>query len=209
MAMIYSLACGAGLAALLVAEWHQSARARALIKPLTSSAFLAVALANGAAEGGWPLAVGVALALSWMGDVLLLWRTSAGFLAGLAAFLLAHLAFAVAFVMRGWSGPVAAISLAVLAVAALAVGRWLLPRAPARMRGPVVGYMAVITIMVALAFATAVADPAPAIAVAAVAFFLSDIGVAINRFITPAFHVRAWALPLYYFAQLTFAWSLV
>lgn len=207
--MIYSLACGAGLALLLVAEWSQSARAQAMIKPLTSAAFIAVALANGAADGGWPAAVGVALGLSWLGDVLLLWRSSAGFLSGLVAFLLAHVAFAWAFVMRGWHGLVAAVSFVVLAIVAIFVARWLLPRAPARMRGPVVAYMVVITVMVALACATAAAEPAPTIAVAAVAFFVSDIGVAMNRFITPAFWVRAWALPAYYAAQLTFAWAIV
>lgn len=207
-AVFCTIACGVGLLALLVAELRRSGVARAVIKPLTSAAFLAVAVANGALTAGWAVAVGVALGLSWVGDVLLLWRSPRGFLSGLLAFLLAHLAFAVAFVLRGWDPVVAGGALLVLAVVASFVGRWLLPRAPTRMRAPIVVYIAVIVVMVALAFATAAAEPAPAIAVAAVAFLISDVGVAVNRFITPAFHVRAWALPLYYIAQLTFAWSI-
>jgi uncharacterized membrane protein YhhN len=115
--------------------------------------------------------------------------------------------FAAAFVIRGIDPLVVAISGAVILVLAVGVGRWLLPQAPARLRLPIVAYISVISIMVALAFGTAFAVPAAAIAGASVAFFLSDIGVAVDRFVAPGFAARAFLLPLYYGAQLVFAWS--
>ena len=44
---------------------------------------------------------------------------------------------------------------------------------------------------------------------AAVAFFCSDLSVARDRFVAPGFANRAWGLPLYYAAQLAFAWSVL
>ena len=40
---------------------------------------------------------------------------------------------------------------------------------------------------------------------AAVAFYLSDVSVARDRFVAPGFGNRIWGLPLYYAAQLLFA----
>ena len=42
---------------------------------------------------------------------------------------------------------------------------------------------------------------------AAVAFYLSDVSVARDRFVAPGFGNRIWGLPLYYAAQLLFALS--
>ncbi len=196
-----------GLAVMLVAEWKGHRPARATAKPIASAGFIGVALACGATATPWGIALLVALILSWWGDVLLLWRNHAGFLAGLVAFLLGHVGFVVAFVLRGVDLKVVAIAAVIVLLVAIGVGRWLLPRAPVRLRWPIVAYMTVISAMVATAFGTAVAVPAFAIAGASVAFFISDICVAIDRFIAPGFAVRAVLLPLYYGAQLVFAWS--
>jgi hypothetical protein len=42
---------------------------------------------------------------------------------------------------------------------------------------------------------------------AAVAFYISDVSVARDRFVAPGFGNRIWGLPLYYAAQLLFALS--
>jgi hypothetical protein len=42
---------------------------------------------------------------------------------------------------------------------------------------------------------------------AAVAFYLSDLAVARDRFVAPGFRNRLWGLPLYYGAQLLFVWT--
>lgn len=38
-------------------------------------------------------------------------------------------------------------------------------------------------------------------------FWCSDLAVARDRFIAPGFVNRLWGLPLYYAAQVAFAWS--
>ena len=45
----------------------------------------------------------------------------------------------------------------------------------------------------------------PWIAGGALAFYLSDLSVARDRFVRPAFVNRAWGLPLYYGAQFVLA----
>ena len=66
-------------------------------------------------------------------------------------------------------------------------------------------YIVVITVMVAAAVGTGVHDPQPWIPFAAVAFFLSDLAVARERFVSSDFVNKLWGLPLYYGAQLVFA----
>jgi hypothetical protein len=46
------------------------------------------------------------------------------------------------------------------------------------------------------------------IPVAALAFYGSDLSVARDRFLGAGFGNRLWGLPLYYAAQLAFAWEL-
>jgi hypothetical protein len=43
------------------------------------------------------------------------------------------------------------------------------------------------------------------VVVGALAFTASDVSVARDRFVQPAFHNRAWGLPLYFGAQLLLA----
>jgi hypothetical protein len=59
--------------------------------------------------------------------------------------------------------------------------------------------------MVALAFATYGREPALLVPVAAVAFYFSDLSVALNRFVKPSMITRLWGTPLYFGAQLLFA----
>jgi uncharacterized membrane protein YhhN len=191
------------LLALLVAEWRKSQPGKWVFKPLASTGFVAVALAGGALDSSYGRAILVALMLSWVGDVLLIPHSRSTFVAGLASFLVGHAAFAIAFVIFGVTWSIAAVALALGVALAIAVGRWLLPHVGGRMRGPVVAYIAVITVMVSLAVGT----QRPLIVAAAIAFFVSDLSVARDRFVAPGFVNRAWGLPLYYCAQLLFAYS--
>jgi len=68
-------------------------------------------------------------------------------------------------------------------------------------------YLAAIMIMVSLAVAASVAALPPIVAIGAVAFALSDVSVARDRFIERDVVNKAWGLPLYYFAQVIFAVS--
>lgn len=206
-ALVLAIACGLGVAALVLAEWRHSSPGRWIAKPLASTAFVGVALAVGAPESPYGRAVLAGLALSLVGDVLLVPRAELAFRAGLFSFLLAHVAYAAAFVGRGVALDAALAAAAGLAVVAVFVGRWLWPHVPARLRPPVVAYILAISAMVALAVGTVAARGRPAILAGALAFFLSDLAVARDRFVAQGFSNRLWGLPLYYGAQLVLAWT--
>lgn len=177
-------------------------------KPVAATGFLVAAWGVGAAAHPYGQAVLVALALSWLGDMLLIPRDSRlTFTGGLFAFLLGHLGFAVAFLIRGASLLWAGVAAAGLALVAVLVGRWLLPHAPSRLKGPVVAYIVVISTMVALAVGTCAVHFDARILVAATCFFVSDLAVARHRFVHPSFANKVWGLPLYFGAQLVFAWT--
>jgi len=195
-----------GLAGLLVAEAKHKPRWAWVFKPLASTGFILVAVSHDATATSYGQWILVALALSWWGDVLLIPRTSRrAFLAGMIAFALAHVAFAVAFVKLGSHLPGAALSGALLLAGALTFVHWLKQRMDAdtrRVMGPAVGvYTVVIVLMTATSIGTALSGHTPWIFVGAAAFLCSDIAVALARFVTPGFKHRAWGLPLYYAAQ--------
>jgi uncharacterized membrane protein YhhN len=198
----------AALAGLLVAEARGDRRLALICKPLASTGFVVTAVAAGALGTPYGRAILAALVLSWIGDVLLLSKRSGAFLGGLASFLLGHLAFAVAFVLHGTNRLAALAALAVLIVPALVVDRWLRPHVPAHMKIPVRAYIVVITGMLALAAGTLGAGATPRIIAGALAFYLSDLSVARDRFVREAFVNRLWGLPLYYAAQLLLAVTL-
>lgn len=195
------------LIGLLAAEARGARPGIYVAKPLASAGFVGAAVAAGALGSGYGRAVLAALVLSWLGDVLLMSSRAAVFLAGLGAFLLAHVGYGAAFVLRGQDPMAAAGALAVLSAPALAVAWWLRPRLPAEMRLPVFLYIGVITVMVALAVGTVAAGAPWVLLAGAVAFYLSDLSVANDRFVREDFGNRLWGLPLYYAAQLCFAWT--
>ncbi len=196
------------LAALLAGEYRRSSALKALAKPLASAGFIGLALASGATETFYGRAVLAALVLSWFGDVFLLSSKPRPFLLGLTAFLLAHVAYAVAFVVHGQDPVLSCLAFVALLLPAWFVLRWLWPHLPAAMRAPVGAYIAVITVMVALASGAFAFGAHASLLIGASAFYLSDLAVARDRFVASGFVNRAWGLPLYYFAQLCLAWSI-
>ncbi len=176
-----------------------------LAKPLASLGFVLTAIASGALETPYGHALLAALALSLLGDVLLIDRGNVRFLAGLAAFLCGHIAFCAAFVRHGIDPKASAVAVAPLVVLGAVVGAWLIPKVDRWMRAPVVAYMGVITAMVALAIGAVVRGGTPWIVVGALAFYGSDLSVARDKFVAPGFVNRVWGLPLYYAAQIVLA----
>jgi len=196
----------AALAALLVAEYTGSRAGKWIAKPLASTGFIAAAVAAGALDHRYGLLVLAGLVLSWFGDVFLIPddRPSV-FLAGVASFLLGHVAYTVAFVSLGLATLWAGVAIAAFAAIGLPVFRWLRPHIPADMKGAAYAYMVVISAMVVCAAGAAAATGRATIFIGAFAFYLSDLSVASDRFVEPAFANRAWGLPLYYIAQLILA----
>lgn len=199
------------LAALVLLLWGEAQEHGPIIrvaKPLASTGFLATAWAAGAMDSAYGQAVLVALVLSWLGDVFLLSRKNKWFLAGLVAFLLGHVAFAVAFGIQGVSASWAVGAAVALVLPAMVVRRWLMPYVPAPMQTPVNAYITVITGMVAMAVAATIDGGSPRMAIGAIMFYLSDLAVARDRYVKRELGNRLWGLPLYYGAQLVLASSI-
>jgi uncharacterized membrane protein YhhN len=199
--------CAIAVVALVVAEFKRIAVAKVLSKSVASLAFVGVALSLGGLESIYGQFILLALLLSLVGDVLLLSERSSAFLAGLGAFLLAHLAFAAAFAVHGASLSVVAVAVCLMAVVGVVVLRWLWPRLPSSFRVPVVAYVIVILAMCSFAFGHASSNGRWLVAAGAIVFAASDFAVAREKFVQPSLHNKAWGLPAYYSAQLILAWS--
>jgi uncharacterized membrane protein YhhN len=197
----------AALAGLLISEYREWRPGIWIFKPLASTAFIVTALAAGALDGGrYGVLVLAALVLSWWGDVLLIPHDRpAAFRAGLLAFLLGHVVYVAAFASRGFDPGYAALTFVLLAPFIVGIVRWLRAHVPADMKVPVYAYICVITVMLICGAASwpAVADPA--IPLGAFMFYLSDIAVARDRFVSSGFVNASWGLPLYYIGQLVLA----
>lgn len=188
----------------VVAEALHAKLARAVTKVLASSAFVAAALVGGSWVGPIGRWMTLALLLSWLGDVLLLSHEKRPFLAGIGAFLLAHLAFAGAFIGVG----VDVATTAKAAIPMLGLGAavfWVLRERAGTLAGPVLAYILAIVVMVSLSFGAADASHRWDLPIAATLFFISDLCVARDRFVRPQWGNKVIGLPLYYGAQIMFA----
>lgn len=202
---------GLMVAGLLVAEQQQNQRLRWVFKPAASTLFI-IAAAVAGIDDFYALVVLIGLALCWWGDILLIPDSRVAFMAGVGAFLLGHVAYIMAFnsvviftrLHLGWVLLVAVISSAFFA--------WLRPHVGA-MRFMVLAYVVTITIMVWSAWAIYFESPRSAdfrwlIVLGATSFYVSDLAVAIDRFVQPQFNNAYWGLPLYYAGQFMLALSL-
>ncbi len=193
---------------LLVGEKREDQRLVALFKPIAALGFCAAAVANGAFESTYGQAVFVALVLSLFGDLFLIPKdVGKAFLLGLGSFLLGHVGFAVAFVIAGIDPVYTGVALGAVFPVAGIVARWLLPNVEPKMKRPVIAYIVVIASMAALSVGTIPVVADWRIPVAAAMFFVSDLSVARHRFVAPGFDNKVWGLPLYFGAQLVFAFT--
>lgn len=188
----------------LLAAHYQRRVPEGIAKALASVGFLMAGVHAQILESPHGQAIFVGLVLSWFGDVFLLSKNRAWFLAGLVAFLSAHVAYAVGFAIRGVDHLALAGAVLLALGPAIVVWRWLQSRAGS-MRGPVAAYIIVISLMLAFAGATVWGVGGPWIFAGAALFYVSDLFVARQRFVTPAFVNRGLGLPIYYVAQLILA----
>lgn len=204
--LVAAALCAIFCVGFLYAEHAQSNLGRWIAKPLASIFFVVAGIAADGSMTPTGRLILAGLVLGACGDVLLLPHNKAAFLAGIGVFLLGHVAYAAAFLSAGSDLLLASATLAPLAIVAYFIGRWLLPHVEAPMKAPVLAYIAVISLMVALAVGTysARTGSAPWL-IAAIAFYLSDLSVARDRFVSPGLINRVWGIPLYYAAQLLFA----
>ncbi|MFZ2015012.1 MAG: lysoplasmalogenase [Nocardioides sp.] len=171
------------------AVWRGDHRTETWAKPAVLVALIVTALALGATDssaGRWLL---VALAFGLAGDVLLLEKSDRRFQLGLAAFLVGHLAFVVAFTRLGLEPPGWAWLAWVVLLVCLLFTRQVAPATYVRsgwaLAAPVALYTVVIGAMVIVAFDTG----EPLIAIGATVFATSDSVLAVDRFVSP----KPWA----------------
>lgn len=176
-------------------------------KPAATLAIIAWAWRRGAGTPGprrWILA---GLGLSLAGDVALLWPER-GFLPGLISFLLAHLAYLVAFTrtqrLAAWWP---AFGLYALVAGGVLAALW--SDVPAPLRIPVAVYVVALASMAAQALVvrrrvelgSAASRRASVLAVGGALFVLSDALLATNKFALPVPMASLWILASYWSAQ--------
>ena len=207
MAQALTLVCLAAVAGLLLAERFARPVAYAVFKLGASTAFVLVSVSLGALGSGYGRWVLAALALSWVGDAALLSRRRDAFLAGLGAFLVAHVCYAAAFLVEAFSLVPFLVALAPALASGIPILRWLWPHLGTIYRKPVGAYVAAILVMCAAAAGYGAATGHWEVLLGALLFAASDIAVARERFVAPGFRNKAWGLPAYYVAQVILAWS--
>ena len=176
-------------------------------KPLTMVMLIGLAATIDSTAGGTRAWFIAALVLSLAGDVFLMLEPDQ-FVAGLASFLGAHLAYIVGLALADFA-PVPALFAAIAAVALFpVVGRPILAGArttDARLAAPVAAYIVVISAMVVTAAATTTL-----LAIAgAVAFFASDAVLGWNRFVTAIARGRLITMITYHTGQTLLVLSLI
>lgn len=180
-----------------------------IFKPLTTILILLTAL--------WPQtflleryagAIALGLLFSLAGDI---WLMLPGehFLAGLVSFLLAHLCYVLAFVTEDTPLGLFEALVPLTLIGTILLG-YLWPVLPAKVKEPVMVYVAVIVAMTALAISRAVtlsASSAMLAAVGAGLFMASDAMLVIDRFRQPFRWARAAVLGTYFLGQWLIALS--
>lgn len=189
----------------LVAAERADHPSRMVFKPVASIALLVVATTTGV-TGRYGYLILVGLLLSVVGDLALLSTHRRGFVAGLTAFLLAHVAYTIAFLTLEPSASSTVVAAMTFFTVGAILGRWIMPAVPNDLRAPVASYMIAITAMVVTATALA-ADGRWMIAVGGLLFYVSDVAVARNQFIASNWRNKAWGLPTYYAGQTLLALS--
>ena len=179
-----------------------------IAKPLTMVLLIGATLAldvNDPAVRTWFV---VALVFCLAGDVFLMIPKDR-FVLGLAAFLIGHIAYIVGMHVEGVETPRffvgIVVVMAVLAVIGTIVLRGVRAGPDAKLAGPVVAYMFVISAMVA----SAIGVGSLAAVVGASLFYLSDALIAWNRFVKETRHAHIAIMVTYHLAQFGLVLSLV
>ena len=155
---------------------------------------------------------GVGLVFSLAGDVLLMISLDRMFIFGLIAFLLAHISYLAGFQNELMEvGPWSVLLIVMLSVSAVRVMRRIVSamraKGQTRMINPVILYSTVITVMLYAAMTT-ISNPewktsaSFFVSVGAFLFYLSDIILAWNKFVSPIQNGRILNIAAYHLGQI-------
>jgi uncharacterized membrane protein YhhN len=197
--MIVALSLGAAISAGLAIAASGGVTPRwyfYLLKPLTTALIIGLAWVTRADSQTYQCAVLVALGLSWVGDVCLMFDGRRWLLAGMISFLFAHLAFIYAFTLDAetikvfwWCREVPKLALTGWSCAALAWGvvlQGILWRRTGSLRVPVLIYGLVLLLMFVAAASrhATIGGHAPLLAFFGAALFLaSDSLLSLQQFV--------------------------
>jgi uncharacterized membrane protein YhhN len=201
--MIASAAIALALVAALdwAAVQRQWVRLERAAKPLVIVVLAWLAVTMGATDHDVGRFLLVALGFSLVGDIFLLGTKTVDFSGGLVAFLVAHIAFALAFLTLGVELRWALVGLLVAVPLSLTTGRRIVRAATheggAALGSAVTAYLVVIVAMVTSASGTAL----PLVFVGAIAFLLSDTVLALDRFVGPRSNARMLVIVTYHLGQ--------
>jgi len=190
----------------ILASWDM---VRFVTKPLLMLFLLAWFLTGTKNTAGFRHWISAALFFSWLGDIFLMNEGELYFIAGLAAFLFAHLCYIFFFTgIRRKQATVLPWNSGLLVVLALYVALFyffLAPHLSATLKLPVFVYALVIAAMLALAF-HAFTDKRSMDAIWCIAgatlFIASDSMLAVNSFVSPFPGANLAIMATYIFAQL-------
>jgi len=194
-----------------LALWKKWIRLEYLAKPAVM-VILFIWLWTSTGLKGAPLWFGIGILISLAGDVFLLISLDRLFLAGLVAFLLAHIAYLVGFniPIPGLSAWGFFLAIIIGLGSTRVMRRIVVPLASkgqARMRTPVIIYSAVISLMLLsammkMADVTWNTNAAVLVGVGAFLFYLSDIILAWHKFVAPIQNGRIYNIGAYHLGQI-------
>lgn len=184
-----------------LADWVAVTRNAKALEYVAKPAALAALVVYAAAQPVFQPWLIVALVLSLLGDVYLMLPADL-FVAGLASFLLAHLAYVATFAAP--TGPRLLAAGAVALVTSPVATRVLRNVDATPVRVAVASYMLVIAMMVG----SAIASGSLVAASGAILFLTSDSLIAWNRFVKPFAGAQAAIMVTYHLAQLALTLSL-
>lgn len=192
-----------------LSRWYQLRWAEIITKPAATALLIGIAGTLDPAAGDVRAAFVIALVASLVGDVLLL--DDSMFIAGLAAFLAAHVAYIVGFLLiDSWHWRNVAASVIPIAATAAIVGRPVLAATRARAVPMRVGVRVYLVAILAM-FACACGAGGAMLVAGAALFVISDSLLGWRQFV--ADHVgallRTGVMVTYHFAQLLLTLSLI
>jgi uncharacterized membrane protein YhhN len=184
-----------------LADWSAVVRSSKPLEYVAKPAALAALVVYAAAEPVFQPWLIAALVLSLLGDVYLMLPVDL-FVAGLASFLLAHLAYVATFAAPIGTRVAAAVAVALLTSPVAARVLRNVDATPVRLA--VASYMLVIALMVG----SAIASGNLVATSGAILFLVSDSLIAWNRFVKPFAGAQAAIMVTYHLAQLALTLAL-
>jgi len=215
--MYFLLAAFVFAALTALAVWKPNRKLEFVAKPAVMAALLAYLWTSTGLQGA-PLWFGLGMLFSLAGDVFLLWLDRF-FIFGLVSFLIGHIAYIIGFNLP--ASPLSLWGFLLAAMIGLGGARLirrilsaLAEKGPARLRVPVAVYGVVISLMLLSAMLKLTdmgwnANASLLAALGAFLFYLSDIVLAWNKFVTPIRNGRVLNIILYHLGQICLAAGVV